>query len=86
MSDAMPDYAVRLDRVAVASVSASATRIRHTGHVEFKQHDIVFVPRTGECLWVLRATPKTIVVRRGVGSEPAPLKRDDELLIIGSAS
>lgn len=51
----------------------------------FKPNDVLFVTRTGETMWVDQAGDH-LHVTRGVGTQPAPLLRGDEILQVGHAA
>jgi hypothetical protein len=51
----------------------------------FAQHDMVFVPRTGEMFRVVSIATDTLTVVRGVGSTATAMNSGEELLITGSA-
>lgn len=51
----------------------------------FAQHDLVFVPRTGEMIRVVSVATDTLTVVRAVGSTGTAMNSGEELLITGSA-
>jgi hypothetical protein len=80
------DLEPRFDTINnVGGYASGATSIVVTNGSYYAQHDIVYVPRTGESFRVTAVATNTLTVVRGVGSTAAAVNQGEELLITGSA-
>jgi hypothetical protein len=78
------DLEPRFD-TTTATATNSATTIAVSNGTYFAQHDLVYVPRTGETFRVTAVASNNLTVVRGVGSTAQALNSGEELLITGSA-
>lgn len=73
-------------RVSTASrrsaVDAGTVRVEHPDR--FEVHDIALVTRSGELFQVKGIDEGVLTVRRGLGGEPHPIRKGDEIFIIGT--